>query len=106
MSSKLSTEDQIINTMIDNEYLLFPEEAANIDQVSLEAIEKSYNYDMAKNSDILGDISLKEYLNTVNPQLLFQRSISKKSLVTKGLLFLIASPATEGESVTTISPLK
>ena len=81
MAHKSSTEDLIMETLLDNEFLLFPEKAAKIDTASLEAIEKSYNYDMSKNSDILGELSFREYLDKVNPQLLEQRSDSSEALV-------------------------
>ena len=76
----MEIEDAIIEQLKDNEILLFPEEAASLDKTSLDALEASYNYDMSKNSDILGDLSLNDYLEQVNPELLRQRSHSEKGL--------------------------
>ena len=71
-------EDALIEEFVENEFLLFPENAARIDKRSLDALEGSYKYDMSKNSKILGDITFKEYLDKVNPELLRQRSFSDK----------------------------
>ena len=66
-------EDKIIDTLIDNEYLLFPEEAANIDTESLKAFEEMYDYDMKTNKDILGDVDFEDYLKSFNTKLIEQR---------------------------------
>jgi len=73
-------EDRIMKEFKEHEFLLFPEEAANMDKRSLDALEASYNYDMSKNSEILGDISFRDYLDKVNPELLRQRSLSERGL--------------------------
>ena len=78
--TSVEIEDRIINAMKDNEFLLFPEEAAHVDKKSLEALKETYDYDMSNNSDILGEVSFSEYLESVNPELLRQRSLSDKGL--------------------------
>lgn len=67
-------EDKIMDTLIDNEYLLFPENAANVDRQSLNALQKMYDFDMENNSGILGEVSFSEYLKSVNPKLIEQRA--------------------------------
>ena len=66
-------EDDIIDSLIDNEYLLFPESAAQVDTESLKAFEEMYQYDMEINKDILGDVNFEDYLKSINTKLVEQR---------------------------------
>ena len=72
-------EDEIIETLLDNEFLLFPKDAANIDNQSLDAFKNMYKYDMEVNKDILGDVDFDEYLKSFNTRLVEQRANLKTS---------------------------
>ena len=78
--TKREIEDRIMDQFKENEFLLFPENAANMDKKSLKAVESSYEFDMAKNPEIFKDVTFDEYLNSVSPELLRQRSKSNIGL--------------------------